>query len=50
MVLIVPLLPLFGDKSPHLVVVSSPEDLVDDLLGYDAVDCSFLQDLVIIAG
>jgi hypothetical protein len=47
-VLVIPLLSLFWDKSPHLIVVSFSEDLVDGFLGYDAVDGSFLQDLVVV--
>ena len=49
-VLIIPLLSLFWDESSHLVVVSSPEDLVDSFLGDNAVNGSFLQDLVVVAG
>ena len=41
-VLIIPLLLLFWDESSHLVVVSSPEDLVDSFLGDDTVDGPFL--------
>ena len=49
-VLIIPLLSLFWDESSHLIVVSFSKDLVDGLLGYDAVDSSFLQNLVVVAG
>ena len=49
-VLVIPLLSLFWDKSAHLVVVSFPEDLVYGLLGDDAIDCSFLQHLIVVAG
>ena len=49
-VLIIPLLSLFWDKSSHLVIVSFPKDLVYGLLGDDAVDCSLLEYLVIVAG
>ena len=49
-VLIIPLLSLFWDESSHLVVVSFPKDLVDSLLGDNAVDGSLLQDLVVVAG
>jgi hypothetical protein len=48
--LVVPLLFLLWDESPHLVVVSFSKDLIDCLLGYNTIDSSFLQDLVIIAG
>ena len=48
--LVVPLLFLLWDESPHLVVVSFSKDLIDCLLGYNAIDSSFLQDLVIITG
>ena len=50
MVLISPLLPLFWDESSHLVVISFPKDLVDSLLGYNTIDSSFLQDLVVVTG
>ena len=49
-VLVVPLLSLFWDKPPHLIVVSSSKDLVDGFLGYDAINGSLLQDLVVVAG
>ena len=49
-VLIVPLLSLFWNESPHLIVVSSPEDLVYGFLGYDTVDSSLLEHLVIVTG
>ena len=49
-VLIIPLLSLFWDESSHLVVVSFPEDLIYGLLGYDTIDGSFLQNLVVVAG
>ena len=39
-VLVIPLLPLFWDKSSHLVIVSFPKNLTDGLLGYHAVDSS----------
>ena len=41
-VLIIPLLSLLWDESSHLVVVSFSKDLVYGLLGFVAVDCSFL--------
>ena len=41
-VLIIPLLSLFWYESPHLVVVSFSEDLIDGLLGDNAVNCSLL--------
>ena len=41
-VLVIPLLPLLWDESSHLIVVSSPEDLINGLLRYDTVDSSFL--------
>ena len=41
-VLVIPLLLLFWDESPHLVVVPLPEDLVYRFLGDDAIDGSFL--------
>ena len=40
--LVIPLLSLFWDESSHLIVVSSPKDLVDSFLGDDTVDGSFL--------
>ena len=49
-VLTVPLLSLVRDKSSHLVVVSLSENLSDCLLRDDTVDCSLLQDLVVVAG
>ena len=49
-VLIILLLLLFWDESSHLVVVSSPEDLVDSFLGDDTVDGRFLLDLIVVAG
>ena len=49
-VLISPLLPLFWDESSHLVVFSFPKDLVDSFLGYNTIDSSFLQDLVVVTG
>ena len=49
-VLIIPLLSLFWDESSHLIVVSFPEDLVYGFLGYDTVDRSFLEYLVVVAG
>ena len=48
-VLIIPLLSLFWDESSHLIIVLSPEDLIDGFLGYDAVDGSLFQDLVVVA-
>ena len=41
-VLVIPLLSLLWDESSHLIVVPSPEDLVDSLLGDNTVDGSFL--------
>ena len=49
-VLVVPLLSLFWDESSHLIVVSFPKDLIDSLLGYDTIDGSLFQDLVIVTG
>ena len=49
-VLVVSLLSLFWDESAHLVVVSSSEDLVYGFLRDDAVDCSLLEHLVVVAG
>ena len=49
-VLIVPLLSLLWDESPHLIVVSFSEDLVYGLLGYDTVNSSLFEHLVIVAG
>jgi hypothetical protein len=49
-VLIIPLLSLFWDESSHLIIVSSSEDLIDGFLGYDAIDGSLFQDLVVVAG
>ena len=41
-VLVIPLLPLLWDESSHLIIVSSPEDLINGFLRYNAVDSSFL--------
>ena len=49
-VLIVPLLSLFWDESSHLIIVSSPEDLVYGFLGDDAINRSLFEHLVIVAG
>ena len=48
-VLVIPLLSLFWDESPHLIIVSFPEDLVDGFLRYDTVNGSLLQNLVVVA-
>ena len=48
-VLIVPLLPLLRDESPHLIVISFPKDLVDGFLGNDTVNSSLFQYLVVVA-
>ena len=44
-VLVIPLLSLFWDKSSQLVVILSPEDLIDSFLGDDTVDGSFLKEI-----